>query len=314
MYKEGEQLVVYLDAIWLLNLLIDACLLKLTAFMLKRDIHWWRLWLGALFASMIVVLLFTPISFVLGGPAGKLVFSMIIILIAFGYHKASVFLQNLAAFYFSAFAIGGGLFALHYFMQNESFYANNHFLTTMNYGDPISWLFVVLGFPLLWYFSKRRINQTVIRKWNQSTLASVNITINDHVVQAKGMIDSGNKLCDPLTRQPVIFLSRDACADELPEVLFSQEQASEGTQWIETLPEDWQLRLALIPYQAVDGKKQFIWAFRPDQLTLIHEGHVYQTNRVLIAPTSHQLSSTGDFNCILHPDLLLNGKSAKTAS
>lgn len=312
LYKEGERLVVYLDAVWLLNLLIDACLLKLTACMMKREVHWIRLWSGAFFASLIVLMLFSPLAFLIDGPMGKLGFSILIIFIAFGFHKLSAFLQNLAAFYFAAFATGGGLFALHYFMQSESVYAKNQFLGTMSYGDPVSWILVVCGFPLLWLFSKRRIDHVVVRKWDQSLYAAVSLSVEGHVIQTKGIIDSGNKLRDPLSRLPVIFLSHDACKEKLPSALFEQEPLQDS-DWIEHLPESWQRRLALIPYQAVDGNKRFIWAFRPDQLTLDHQRHRFVTNRVLVAPMRHTLSSENEFGCILHPDLLLKGKDVQSA-
>lgn len=314
MYKEGEPVVVYLDVIWLLNLLIDACLLKLTALMLKREVSRVRLWIGALLASSIIILLFTPLSLYISGPLGKVGFSALIIFVTFGYHKWTAFLQNLAGFYFSAFAIGGGLFAIHYFFQNASFYADNHFLTTMNYGDPISWLMVIPAFPLLWYFSKKRIDQTVIRKWQNSLGARVSIFIGDCTIHARGMIDSGNKLYDPLTRLPVMFLSREACNQQLPDQLFAQNQWSESTDWIDTLDDEWKGRVSLVPYQAVDGNPRLICAIRPDQIIIFHEGKRIECRRALIALTGHKLSSEDDFNCILHPAMLQNGKMVKPAS
>ncbi|UAK17058.1 sigma-E processing peptidase SpoIIGA [Sporolactobacillus terrae] len=306
-------LVVYLDAVWALNLFIDACLLKLTALMLKRQMTWLRLWLGALIASTIVLVLFTPAAFIVEHPLGKLVYSMLIIFTAFGYRRLSVFMQNLAAFYFTAFAIGGGLFAAHYFFQDASFYANSRFLNTMNYGDPISWIFVVLGFPLLWYFAKKRLDQTVVRKWHSSTIAQVSIRFFDDWIHAKAMIDSGNKLVDPLTQTPVMFLEKSVCSSCIPEALIQNRQTSEPLQ-LESIPEEWRHRLAWIPYRAVDGSSQLTLAIRPDEVVIYKDNKQMACRKALVAFTDHALSSSGDFNSILHPDMLLHGKIIKTAS
>ncbi|GGL44716.1 sigma-E processing peptidase SpoIIGA [Sporolactobacillus putidus] len=307
-------MVLYLDAVWLLNLLIDASLLQLTALMLKRRTNRIRFWLGAFTASSIVLILFTPLAFLVDHPLGKFLFSLFIIFVTFGFRRLSVFVQNLAAFYFLAFGIGGGLFALHYFFQSDSFYANSRFLTTLNYGDPISWIVIVTGFPFLWFFSKKRIDQTVVRKWQSSTGAELIIQMHNLTIKAKAIIDSGNKLYEPLTRFPVMFLSRDACKDALPSALFQTASDPESMLIREDLPDDLKNRLALIPFMAVDGSRQFTAAIRPDQVLIMHEGKLIECRKVYVALTEHTLSSSGDFDSILHPDMLLHGKVIEPAS
>lgn len=305
-------MVLYLDAVWLLNLFIDACLLKLSAVMLKRRLSHLRLWLGALLASTIVLLMFTPLSAVVSHPAGKLIFSALIILVAFGYGRLSVFLQNLAAFYFTAFAIGGGLFATHYFILNEPFYAEG--LTNISFGDPISWIMVIVGFPLLWLFSKRRMQQTAVRKWQSAFGAEVTIHVFDRTICAKGMIDSGNKLYEPLTRTPVMFLSRQACGDQLPDAFFSADHGAQLLAENASFSSEWTGRLTLIPYRSVDGAPRLITAFRPDRVLIFHEGKRIECKKVYVALTEHELNAAGDFNSILHPDMLIHGKLVESAS
>ncbi|EST13138.1 sigma-E processing peptidase SpoIIGA [Sporolactobacillus laevolacticus] len=307
-------MVVYLDAVWVLNLLIDACLLKLTALMLKRQTSWIHLWSGALIASAVVLILFTPAAFLVDHPIGKLIYSVIIIFVTFGFHRITVFLQNLAAFYFTAFAIGGGLFAVHYFFQDGSFYASNRFLNTMNYGDPISWMTVIIGFPMLWFFSKKRLDQTVTRKWQSSTIADVIVRFSDITIEAKAMIDSGNKLSDPLTQAPVMFLSKEVCQENVPEVFFQAEKAPAGSLDLENLTGDWKNRVAWVPYRAVDGTSRMTLAVRPDQVLIKYEGKRIECTKSLVAFVDHSLSSSGDFSSILHPDMLLHGKMIETAS
>ncbi|MCO7126302.1 sigma-E processing peptidase SpoIIGA [Sporolactobacillus shoreicorticis] len=307
-------MVVYLDAIWALNLFIDACLLKLTALMLKRQTSRLRLWSGAVIASAIVLMLFTPAAFIVDQPLGKLLYSALIILVAFGFHRVSIFLQNLAAFYFTAFATGGGLFAVHYFFQDASFYASNRFLNTTNYGDPISWITVCIGFPILWFFSKRRIDQTVVRKWNSTTLADVRLRFFDICIDARAMIDSGNKLTDPLTGAPVMFVEKSVCGERIPKALFQTDGRQFVSPELSSIPEEWQNRIAWIPYRAVDGSNQLSLAVRPDQVVIMFEGKKIECTKSLVAFVDHSLSPSGDFSSILHPDMLLHGKVIDTAS
>ncbi|WP_010631027.1 sigma-E processing peptidase SpoIIGA [Sporolactobacillus vineae] len=307
-------MVLYLDAVWMLNLLIDACLLKLTALMLRRKVSRLRLWSGAVLASTVVLILFTPLSFLVAHPMGKLLFSVLIILTTFGFGRLSCFVQNLASFYFAAFAVGGGLFGIHYFFQNSSFYANGALLSTMNFGDPVSWIFVTAGFPLLWLFSKKRFDQVVTRKWERSVVTGIQIRIFDRTILTDALIDSGNKLYDPLTRVPVMFLSRSACQGMIPEPFFQPLQPERFQEIQEQLPAEWLEKLSWIPYRSVDGIPRSLLAFRPDEVLVTHGGRLLSCKKVLVALTDQVLSPTGDFGAILHPDMLLHGKAIDRAS
>ncbi|HET7580649.1 MAG TPA: sigma-E processing peptidase SpoIIGA, partial [Bacillales bacterium] len=110
-------MTLYLDVIWLLNFCIDLLLLQLTAFVLKRNVGKRRLITGALVASVFIFFLFTPFSGVMYNPLVKFAYSIVIVLVVFGYKRFSAFAQGLFMFYFVTFMIGGGMFALHYFMQ-----------------------------------------------------------------------------------------------------------------------------------------------------------------------------------------------------
>ncbi|MCI1857628.1 MAG: sigma-E processing peptidase SpoIIGA [Sporolactobacillus sp.] len=308
-------MVVYLDAVWLLNLLIDACLLKLTAVMLKRKMATIRLILGTLTASSIVLIFFTPVSPLIDHPLGKLLFSSLIILITFGFGRFTVFFQNLAAFYFVAFAIGGGLFAIHFFFISDTFYAGGSVFTTPNFGDPISWIAVAVGFPALFLFSRKRIEQTAVHKWRSASGAAVTIRVAHQVIHADGLIDSGNGLYDPLTRLPVMFLTRAACGSAVPEPLLAAARGAEPFSLIDGLAAEWTARLSWVPFSSVDGSARYLIAFRPDQVLVRHEGKCFDCgSKVLVALTEHRLSPLGEFGSLLHPDMLLKGKIVESAS
>ncbi|MDQ7861319.1 sigma-E processing peptidase SpoIIGA [Peribacillus frigoritolerans] len=53
-------MTLYLDVIWLLNWLFDCLLLYWTAIILKRRVALWRVCIGGLIGSFIIVLAFTP--------------------------------------------------------------------------------------------------------------------------------------------------------------------------------------------------------------------------------------------------------------
>ncbi|MGV3488597.1 MAG: sigma-E processing peptidase SpoIIGA [Tuberibacillus sp.] len=298
-------MTVYLDVVWLLNVFIDFMLLKLTAIVLKRTVKRWRMFLGTIFASLIVLLLFTPLSPIFYHPLGKLSYSAIIVLIAFGYRRFSLFIQCFLMFYFVAFVIGGSLFAIHFYIQSSASYDEFLSFSTLRFGDPISWVLVAIGFPILWLFSKKRMEQVAIRKWKTDGLMAVHIRFFNQTIHAKGLIDTGNGLSDPARQIPVIFLQKQLAREVVPEVLLETDAVDALTSG--SLPDQWVSRVSVIPYRGVNGKYQLTLALRPDEIIIEHPEGRLICKKVLIAFANQSLSEEEDFNCILHPDIIQHG-------
>ena len=65
------------------------------------------------------------------------------------------YLENLLTFYFVTFMVGGGLIGTHYFIANRYDHSQmDCYKSKSVFGDPISWIFVIIGFPLFIIFLK----------------------------------------------------------------------------------------------------------------------------------------------------------------
>lgn len=290
-------MTIYLDVIWLLNFFTDYLLLKLTGIVLKREIYKYRLMLSSALASFYVFAIFTPYAHVLFHPVTKFIFSMIIVYIAFRFKRFSYFIQNVFMFYFVSFMIGGGLIAMRFFLQTESQLLNQIVSTQLtSYGDPLSWLFVFIGFPLIWYFSRERLFAVEYRTILYNEIATVLIYIEDKIIELKGLIDSGNLLTDPITKAPVMIMD----ITKIDNSLRLHELCEHA---VENHP--WKSRVRLIPYRTV-GQEELLVALRPDRIEIIHHDETYVVKYSLVGLSNKQLSNDHDFECILHPKMLLH--------
>ncbi|WP_026674365.1 sigma-E processing peptidase SpoIIGA [Alkalihalobacterium bogoriense] len=305
-------MTIYLDVIWFLNLCIDLLLLYITALALKRNVTHWRMILAGMVASSIVLLLFTPIAWLFYQPWMKFLFSMGIVFIAFGFRRFAFFLQNLCMFYFVTFMTGGGLFALHYFWQTEVEILEGVVISkTSGYGSTFSWLFVLIGFPLVWYFSKSQLQQVEVKQVHYDQLAEVVITINEETVEVKGLIDSGNQLHDPITRAPVMILESTALQHLLSE---EQIKALTSVDSISTdLEHPFAERMRIIPYRVVGHDQQFLIALKPDYVKIKHHEQEHQIKKVLVGINASNLANDGEYQCIVHPKLLITNTGKKLA-
>lgn len=299
-------MTVYLDVIWLLNLLFDSLLLFLTAIILKRNIRFWRLLAGGFIGSLIIILTFTPIGKIAGHPAAKLLCSMLMILAVFGYKRWRFFLKGLMTLYLVTFLLGGSLIGIHYFIQyNKEMTAKVLVDSVQGFGDPISWLFVLIGFPIAWHFSKTNIESMEMTKIQYDQIVNVRVTINEEVFVYKGLVDSGNQLYDPLSKMPVMFICIRNQLEGIPEPIKMLAMNPETVIMNDNeIPEDWQNRLRVVPCSVVGQERQLIAAIKPDTIEISHDNEIYVCEKGLISYTMQQLSSDDAFQCIVHPKMM----------
>jgi stage II sporulation protein GA (sporulation sigma-E factor processing peptidase) len=302
-------LAVYLDVIWLLNFLFDSLLLYLTAVILKRDIRMWRLLCGGLIGSCLILLMVTPLNVYTGHPIGKLFFSVLMVLTVFGYKRFKYFINGLMIFYVSTFLVGGSLIGVHYFIQTDITLSTSVLMASVKgFGDPISWLFIVLGFPIAWHFSKKNVERIEVAKIQYDQLLNIEITIGEETYRFRGLVDSGNQLYDPISKWPVTFVSIKHLIERLPEELRKIATESEKIIMGETqITSYWENKMRIIPYKVVGQEHQLIIALKPDQIRILQENDVILVEKGLVSFTLQQLSSDDAFQCIIHPKMM-NGK------
>ncbi|MEC1520939.1 sigma-E processing peptidase SpoIIGA [Neobacillus niacini] len=297
---------VYLDVIWALNLLFDSLLLYLSAIFLKRQIRIWRIIAGGFIGSLIIVLSFTPIHTYSNHPISKLLFSVFMVLVVFGYKRFSFFIKALMTLYVTTFLIGGALIGAHYFVQFDSEMSTKVMIASVTgFGDPISWLFVLLGFPIAWHFSKRNIEGMEMTKIQFDQIVNVTLKINNETFTFKGLVDSGNQLYDPLSKLPVMFVSirnmLEGMAEPIKKMAADPESLILGNQ---EFPDDWQNKLRIVPCRVVGQEHQLIVAVKPDTIIINTKGENYLCEKGLVSFTMQQLSADDAFQCIVHPKML----------
>ncbi|WP_408010904.1 sigma-E processing peptidase SpoIIGA [Pseudalkalibacillus sp. A8] len=307
-------MTIYLDVIWFLNFCIDFLLLWLTAVILKRNISKKRLTLGAFLGSLYVLFLFLDAA-ILYHPILKFIYSVFIVITTFGYKRFGYFVQGLFMFYFSTFITGGGILGIHYFLKSDAEIMNGVIKTqSSGMGDPISWLFVILMIPVMLYFTKRRVDQIEVRKLRYDQIMNFELKIDSITLKGIGLLDSGNQLHDPISKNPVMILDMTVFSDQVPEAVVRQAENLESIGELMDEPNPWQDRMRIIPYRAVGSNNQFLTGCKADSLNVWENGVKYETSNVIVGLSFTNISGEGEYNAILHPKMLSNAKVTSTAS
>lgn len=304
-------MVVYIDLIFLMNLLIDASLLLMTAWIRKQRIRVWRITVSAAVGAAYVVMMFLPELSFLFTFLVKFVFSVAMLWIAFGYTSLQNYLRNMGAFYMVNFAAAGGILGIHYMLQNSGEVWSGIWYSAsggLGFSLEVGSIFTVVVFfiVIVWFkmvvSSKRNVERV------EACLAEVIVRIEEITVQCTGLVDTGNQLKDPLTRWPVMVMEASLWDQVLPDDFLGKLAAEQADnlimEWSDEELFPWRDRLRLVPYRGINKGSQFMIALKPDEVSIIREGRVMTTNRVLIGLDGGRLSAELAYRAIIHPVLI----------
>lgn len=235
----------------------------------------------------------------------KIFVSMLMIWISFGAHHPLTYLRNLFVFYLVCFLTGGAMVALHYLFTGDSDVVSGSLFTMSGgWGSPVSWLFVVLGFPLVWMYTKLSFQSLEERQVIHEYLIRVRIQISGNKIECTGLIDTGNQLRDPISRRPVLMIELAQIEAWIPEKLKRVIADRNFDNLSEHLTDDWMTRVCVIPYSSAGNIGDLMIALKPDEVKILREKEWHTVDKVLIGIDVGLLSSDGTFQAIIHPSCL----------
>lgn len=309
---------LYLDLILLLNFCIDFLLLWMTAQCRKLVVKKGRLACAAGLGSLFVLCLFIPALASFYNFWGKLMVSMLMIWIAFGYGHFQKYVSTFLMFYFVSFITGGGMLAVHYLLQSNHQLVEGVMVThSAGFGDKVAWWFVLLGFPVMYLFSSTRWRQLETTKVRLNHLVSVSIWINGHQISCTGLIDTGNQLYEPVTNTPVLVIETRLLKSILPPSLYARFSQLEddllwnkgGLEQVLSQHDEWCSLLRFVPYRGVGQQMRLMLALKPELIEIRNDQESYRSRKVLLGLQQEVLSSGGEYQAIVHPTLLETANS-----
>ncbi len=305
--KRGEEsAIIYADIVCLLNGLIDFLLLWLTAGIRRQSVKFWRLGIASLLGGIYSMLYLWPAFSFIFTLVGKITISLLMVWIAFGFHHPLTYFRNLRVFYLICFLAGGGVMALHYALLGNVQTAGGVFLSDSNagWGSPVSWLLVLIGFPLVWLYTKWSFRSLEERNTIGEFLVPIRIQIEENVMECMGLIDTGNQLRDPITRTPVIMVEYSQLKDYLPAVFKKMVTTKNWDHSLHQLPLEWMVKVRVIPFRVTRSSGEMMLAFKPDKIEIWKNNDWNNIGNVFIGIDDGHLSSDGTYQAIIHPSCL----------
>jgi stage II sporulation protein GA (sporulation sigma-E factor processing peptidase) len=279
---------IYLDVLVITNIFVTYFLLQSTRFFLRRKVSSTRIVLGSVFGgfcALFILIVASPVVIAMG----KILMAVMIYSISFGYRPWKQLLKGTIVFFIINFIYAGLMFALWYFVtplgmqyRNGVAYFNVSAVTLV-----ISTVIAYLVIRLVGYWMKK------IPAAHQ--IVQVQIDCDGKSVLLPGFIDTGNRLVDLISGDPIWVCELKALDGLLP---YSVYQAME-TKQIETIENMmWKKRIRLVPMQSVGGGGIMI-CFRPDQIWTIQNHQQPVLAHAMIGITAEKVSD-GEFSIIIN--------------
>ncbi|MFC4305652.1 sigma-E processing peptidase SpoIIGA [Cohnella boryungensis] len=316
-------MTVYVDLVFLTNLAVDSTVLMTTAKVRHLRPTRTRLFGAALLGALYAAMMFWANIPYLYSFGVKIFVSVLMVLLAFGYGGPLKYIRVFTAFYVVNFATLGGVIGLSFLLRSaDSPWGAISY--SENGGLILEWqmqlsLFVVALLISIWMFRSAAATSRKRQELEQ-LFWRIEIHIGDGRWTMKALLDTGNRLYDPLTRIPVMIVESSVWEEQLPAGWVKRLKDEPPDRLISELdvgspePFEWASRLRLVPYRAVNGSSKLMLAIKPDSVTLLRDGHPpIQVSRVLIGLDGGTLSSEGTYRAIIHPDMAQADSASSSA-
>lgn len=268
---------IYLDALFLLNLLLDYCLLAVTGKLTDVCIRKFRILLAAVCGGLYsVAAVFYRDSF-FAAIGIQLVASWLMVLLAYGFGSAARLLRLWAVFFCSNFAFGGCVIAVNWFTRKSLFEIK---------------LDAVVASALLCYAFFSLLLRKVAKP--KGKLCEVLVEFHGRECRFQAFADTGLCVKDPLDNAPVLLVEPRAVKPLFSEFTYKALCKGEPTHTLDT-------RFRLIPYKTVGSKPKLFAAFRPDRVLAdgIHIKHA------LVALSPEAVSEHGEYPALIGDTAML---------
>ncbi len=214
----GDDMKIYIDLLLFINFLFDFLLLMTVSAVLRRNTRVNNLLIGAFIGSLSVFFLFFDINsyelFIL-----KLITSIFMVLMSFGYRNIKYMFKNLFYLYTISMLLGGFLYYL-----NLEFSYSQQGLVFLFKGYSINIVFLLIFSPIILYVYTK---QSLHLKNNFSNYYKVDIYIKNKKIKCNAFLDTGNRLKDPYQNRPIILVNKNIIKSGLSTILIPYNTINE---------------------------------------------------------------------------------------
>ena len=295
-------MTVYIDVVFIENLVINYIILYATGIISKTKIKQIRILIGSLIGALYSIIYYLINLKIYSSFILKIILSIVIIYVAFNSKNIKILMKQTILFYLVSFVFGGAAISIIYMVNSKGItiqngvLVGNYTLKTVLIGIIIAYITVIVAFKIVkTKFSKKDL------------LCDVEITLNEKKIHTKAMLDTGNLLKEPITNMPVIVMEHTLFYDIIPkEILNNIDEILGGD--LSNIPENIQKeyisRLKVIPFSSLGKQNGMLMGIKADGLKIKQNDDVKNIDKVIIGIYNKSLTKRGEYRSLLGMSLM----------
>lgn len=296
---------VYLDMLFLLNFIMDYFIFLMVSKITYQKVSRRRLCLGSVIAAILYCLVvITPFLRTKNIVLYLIILPLIPIQVIFKPKKVRKWIQTFIIANITALVIGGMSYGIYYWVQEQDIVSNIYKKTYESFSIVMLIFSIFVSYMIIQicrYYAQKR--NTEIQK-----LYEVQVLCNGQQVKFEALLDTGNKVYDPVSKCPVIIAEYAVLKMLLPEEISKcySEKEDDITCIVQAASKcEFGTRIRLIPYHSLGNPNGILLGFKADGVYI--EGSDLGNKLiedVIIAIYQHNLSSENTYHGLLHGDLV----------
>lgn len=271
---------IYIDILFLLNLIIDYIIISSTAFILNKKCNVARFLLASSFGAIYSTIIFFPTLKTLSVIVFKIAVSFIIVLISFKWQSFLNHIKLFITYYIINFIYGGGMYSFYRFtsLGSKMNYSNGEYYINL----PL-WAIILLA--VFFYFLIKLFSRILNGAKQQSFIREIEITVGQSSIRTNALIDTGNELYEPISQAPVILVEENV----LRKIMDIDKSDVK-------LVEKYNMRI--VPFYDASGGSNILYAFKPTRIIDTKESTPIENT--LIGISQHSLSTDNSYHALMH--------------
>ena len=296
------KIIIYIDIIFLENLIMNLIILYATALILKIKPKTLRVIASSIIGSIYAIITYVIEIQFLASFILKAILAVIMIYVAFNPQSVKKMWKQVAIFYLTSFVFGGvALYLIYYIKPQEVFIKNGVFvgeyvLKVIMLGALVAFITIKISLKII----KTKINP-------KDMYCKIKIKLQEKTIETKAMIDTGNFAKEPITNTPVVIVESSLLENILPnKILDNLENILGGdlSQMSSEMQEKYISKLRCIPFSSLGKQNGMLLGIRADEIQVEIEDEKKISNNVIIGIYDKSLTKRGEYRALIGIELI----------
>ena len=284
-------MTIYLDIIFVENILMNYIILFATLVILKVKNKWQqiRLLVSGVIGSAYAIIVYLDILSIYSGITAKVILSIVMVYVAFNPQSIKQLFKQLLIFYLISFIFGGCTFALIYFIRPENVQMRNGVFVGM-YPIKVAIIGGAIGFiitQIAFKINKNKLN-------TKNTIFDIQIYYEDKTINIKALLDSGNMLKDPVSEIPVIIIEK--------EIMYKIMKGDDAEANYDI--QNYISKIRMVPFMSIGKENGMLVGIRLDKIKIQTEDIDVERKDVIAGIYDKKITKDNKYNALIGLNLL----------